>query len=420
MSPAARAQGLGNSPYSALGVGEEYSQANIANLGMGSVGISNANTIHLNLQNPALLARRARFTVFEVGIIGQYKPQISQNQGGATMSQRDFGANINYIALAFPASSRWTASLNLRPYSYVDYQTKVFDKVPNTIYEVQKNYSGKGALNKASFSNGFRLFKNLYVGVEATYLFGNITNNSDSRLLINDVVSSVQPQDITVSRINRTNYSDIIWKLGGAWRPKLGEKWTLNVGATYDPKTNVKAVQTDVNQLVTLSGTSLSDPDTLRSNLAGHVTLPEQVQFGISLERNNKLTVGVDVGFQKWSQFRTADNSNPKLMNGMRIGAGLEYVPKITSTKYWDLVTYRAGFQYIKSPYQVSGKQLNDINGSLGISLPIGSYFVNNLNLAVVGGQRGTLVGTQIRERYVKIALGFTLNDKWFYRYALD
>ena len=104
----------------------------------------------------------------------------------------------------------------------------------------------------------------------------------------------------------------------------------------------------------------------------------------------------------------------------MNIGVGFEYIPKINSTKYWDLVTYRAGFQYIKTPYQLDGRRINDVNGSLGISLPMGSYLVNHVNLALVGGQRGALVGTQIRERYIRIALGFTLNDRWFYRYALD
>lgn len=419
-TPAVRAQGLGNSPYSALGIGEPYSQANITNLGMGSVGISNANAFHLNLQNPALLARRARYTVFEVGIIGQYKPQVSQYQAGAAQSQRDFGANLNYIALAFPASSRWTTSLNLRPYTYVDYQSRVYDRVPNTIYEVQKTYSGKGAVNKASFTNGFRFGKNVYVGVDASFLFGNVTNNSDSRLLINSTTSTTEPTDIVVSRINRTNYKDIIWKLGAAWRPKLSEKWTLNLGATYDPKTKVNASQTDVNQQVSLSGTTLSAPDTLRANLTGHTTLPQQANFGISLERNNKLLVGVDVGFQKWSQYRTTNQQATNLLDGMSVAAGIEYIPKINSTKYWDLVTYRAGFQYIKTPYQLDGRQVKDFNGSVGISLPMGSYLVNHVNLAFVAGQRGALVGTQIRERYVRVALGFTLNDRWFYRYALD
>lgn len=421
---------LGNSPYSALGLGESYNQANAANFGMGSVGVSNASPFYLNLQNPALLARRGRFTAFEVGLIGQYKPQISQIRSGTTQSQRDFGANLNYVALAFPVSPRWAMSLSLRPYSYVDYQTRNYGRVQqnntNTIYEAEYTYSGRGALNKASYATGYRFGKNFYVGADFSFLFGNVTTNSDARVLINDVAGSpTNPQDIVVSRSNRVNYGDLIVKLGTVWRPKLNDNWTLNVGATVDPGTNVRAVETDVYQQVTINsdgngGSSLSDEDTLRNNSVASARLPQQAHFGISIERNNKLTVGVDVGIQKWAQYRTVSGQPGNLSDAMTVAAGLEYTPKASSTKYWDLVSYRAGFQYIKTAYTIDGKQIKDINGSVGMSLPIGSYFVNYINLGVQGGQRGVLTGSQIRERYLRFTVGFSLNDWWFRRSVLD
>ena len=425
-----RAQGLGNSPYSALGLGESYNQANAANFGMGSVGVSNASPFYLNLQNPALLARRGRFTAFEVGLIGQYKPQISQIRAGTTQSQRDFGANLNYVALAFPVSPRWAMSISLRPYSYVDYKTRSYGRVlqnnTNTIYEAEYIYSGRGALNKASYATGYRFGKAIYVGADVSFLFGNLTNNSDARVLINDVSgSATNPQDIVVSRTNRVNYGDLIVKLGAAWRPKLNDNWTLNLGATIDPGTNINATETDVYQQVTISGdgssgSSLSDEDTLRNNVSTSARLPQQAHFGISIERNNKLTVGVDVGLQRWSQYRTVSGQPGNLSDAITVAAGLEYTPKATSTKYWDLVSYRAGFQYMQTAYSVDGNRVKDMNGSLGMSLPIGSYFVNYVNLAVQGGQRGVLTGSQIRERYVRFTVGFSLNDWWFRKSVLD
>ena len=425
-----RAQGLGNSPYSALGLGESYNQANAANFGMGSIGVSNASPFYLNLQNPALLARRGRFTAFEVGLIGQYKPQISQIRAGATQSQRDFGANLNYVALAFPVSPRWAMSISLRPYSYVDYKTRSYGRVlqnnTNTIYEAEYIYSGRGALNKASYATGYRFGKAIYVGADVSFLFGNLTNNSDARVLINDVSgSATNPQDIVVSRTNRVNYGDLIVKLGAAWRPKLNDNWTLNLGATIDPGTNINATETDVYQQVTISGdgssgSSLSDEDTLRNNVSTSARLPQQAHFGISIERNNKLTVGVDVGLQRWSQYRTVSGQPGNLSDAITVATGLEYTPKATSTKYWDLVSYRAGFQYMQTAYSVDGNRVKDMNGSLGMSLPIGSYFVNYVNLAVQGGQRGVLTGSQIRERYVRFTVGFSLNDWWFRKSVLD
>ena len=417
-SPVVLAQGLGNSPYSALGIGEIYNEGNVTNMGMGGIGISNASPFYLNMQNPALLARRTRFTVFEVGLMAQSKA-LSQNLNGGVQNQRDFGGNLGYLALAFPANLRWNMSVSLRPYTYVDYRTRQYRPVPGTIYEAEYNYMGRGGLNKASFANGVRITKNLYVGAEAAFVFGNITNASDSRVLINDNTSA-GVQDTRVTRLNRANYSDIVWKLGAAWRPKLSEKWTLNLGATYDPQTRVNARQTDIYQQTSLGGSAISAPDTLQSEVSGRATLPQRTHFGISLEKNNTFLVGVDIGLQQWGRYRTVSDQPGNLANGMSIATGMEFTPKSTSTRYRDLITYRLGFQYNRLPYRVEGTQINDVNASVGLSLPLGAYLVNHVTLSVVGGQRGVLTGTQIKEQYVRMALGFSLNDWWFRKQVVD
>lgn len=417
-SPVVLAQGLGNSPYSALGIGELYNEGNVTNMGMGGIGISNASPFYLNMQNPALLARRTRFTVFEVGLMGQSK-SLSQNLNGGLQNQRDFGGNLGYLALAVPANTRWNMSLSLKPYTYVDYSTRQYRPIAGTIYEAEYNYTGRGGLNKASFANGVRVSKNIYLGVEAAFVFGNITNSSDSRVLINDNTGA-GVQDTRVSRLNRANYSDIIWKLGAAWRPKLSEKWTLNLGATFDPQTRVNALETDVYQQTSLGGTIISASDTLRLNAGGRATLPNRTNFGISLEKNNTFLVGLDVGFQQWSQFRTITGQSGNFTNGISIATGMEITPKATSTRYRDLITYRLGFQYNQLPYLVEGAQIKDVNASVGLSLPLGAYLVNHVTLSVVGGQRGVLTGTQIKEQYVRMALGFSLNDWWFRKQVVD
>ncbi|GAB4018948.1 membrane protein [Spirosoma koreense] len=408
-SPMVLAQGLGNSPYSALGIGELYSQGNVTNLGMGGVGISNASSFYMNLQNPALLARRTRFTVFEVGLIGETK-SLSQYISNSLQSQRATAVNLGYLALAFPANSRWNMAISLKPYSYVNYTTQQETAIPGSPYKAEYSYTGRGGLNKASFSNGVRVTKNLYAGIEASFLFGNITYSS------NALVNTNSSQDVGVGHLNRINYSDVVWKLGAAWRPKINDTWTLNLGATFDPQTRIKGTQTDIYQKSYLGAVA----DTLRLNSSGKATLPHQVNFGISVEKNNTLLVGVDVGFQQWSQYRTSDNASGSLRDGINIAAGVEYTPKINSNRYRDLITYRAGFQYNRMPYLVNGTQINDINGSIGLSLPLGSYLVNHVTLSVVGGQRGVLTGTQIREQYVRMALGFSLNDWWFRKQVVD
>ncbi len=405
----ARAQGLGNSPYSALGIGEVYSGNNITNLGMGGLGVSYANGFFLNSVNPALLARN-RNTIFEVGLLGQSK-NITDTRG---QSQRDFGANLSYLTLAFPVTKRWSAGLGLRPYSYVDYQTTQYQKVPGTIYEAEYTYRGKGGLNKAVLTNGFQIGKNFYAGVEAAFVFGNITNDSESRLLIGG-------DDITVQRSNLASHSDVMWRLGAAWRPKLNKDWFLNIGATFDPQTRIGGKTTDTYRQIDASGTQVSNPDTVNRTSRGSVTLPSQFRGGIVLEKTLKFAAGVEVTYQPWSKFSTLTGQPGNLRDSYSVAAGLEFMPKATSSKYLELINYRAGITYARLPYAVSatGPQLNDLSGSIGFSLPVGR-FVNSLNLALTVGQRGTLSEGQIRERYVKLGFGLSLNDRWFNRYKVD
>ncbi|WP_234733340.1 hypothetical protein [Tellurirhabdus bombi] len=414
LSPlASQGQGLGNSPYTSQGIGELYGDNNIWNMGMGGIGVSNANGFHLNTSNPALLARN-RNTVFEVGLLGQVKSIADQVQ-----SQRDFGANLSYLALGFPVKNRWSMGISLRPYSFVDYNTTTYQRVPGTIYDSRSSYIGRGALNKATFTNGFHLGKNFYAGVEGAFLFGNATYDSESQLLINLI------DDVIVTRSTQTTYSDVSWRLGAAWRPKLNKDWYLNVGATLEPQTKIRGRETDTyQQFLPGSGdtgakTPLSLADTVRSNQGGRLTLPSKMRAGFSFEKALKLTVGVDVTYQQWSKYQTLSGQSGNLKDSYSVAAGLEFLPNVTSSNYLNLISYRLGAYYTQLPNVVNGKQLTDMGGSLGFSLPVGR-FVNSITLSVMAGQRGVLTDNQIRERYGKIGLSLSLNDRWFQRYKVD
>ncbi|MGA0558360.1 hypothetical protein ACO2Q8_16995 [Larkinella sp. VNQ87] len=402
-----QAQGIGNSPYSSLGVGEIYGNNNITNLGMGGMGTAYANSFFLNSVNPALLVRN-RFTIFEVGLLGQTK-RISDNRG---QNQQDFGANLSYLNLAFPITKYWTAGIGLRPYSYVDYQTTLYQRVPGTIYESEYVYRGRGGLNRATVTNGFSLTKSLFVGVEAAFVFGNITNDSDSRLLIGG-------DDITVKRSTLNSYGDVVWRLGAAWRPKLGKDWFLNIGGTIDPMTKLGGDAVDTYQQIDANGTQISNPDTVSIRTNGSLTLPAHFRGGIVLEKFQNIAFGVEFGYQPWSKFTKLDGSSGNLNDSYSLAAGLEYTPKVRSSRYLDLIPYRLGFNYTKLPYTVGGKQPNDMSVSLGFSLPVGQ-FVNSMTISLTGGQRGSIADGQIRERYGKIGLSLSLNQQWFQRYKID
>jgi hypothetical protein len=402
-------QGLGNSPYTVLGVGEPYSDGFASNLAMGEAGVSSGNGIHINNLNPALWVR-SRYTTFEFGALGQYKQINSQVAG-----QRDFGANIGYLALSFPASPKWTLGMSLKPYSFVDFESRTNDKVPGTIYDAYYYYSGKGALNKASFTNAFLLGKYVSIGLEASYMFGNIRRASESQLLIGD------GRDYLVSRTERNSYSDLAFRAGTAVRiPLLKEnKLNLNLGGTYSFGTNLNARQTTSFEL-SRNSFPVGGADTLTNNVGGGITLPSKYRVGMSLEWPYKLTLSADYEKQNWSEYRSFANTNDGLSNAGKVHLGMEYIPRITSTRYFDLVAYHFGFSHGKMPYNPAGLDLKDTNLSLGASFPIG-FSGNSFTISLIGGQRGLVSSQSIRERYGKVVLGLSLVDnRWFQKAKID
>ena len=130
--------------------------------------------------------------MYEFGAISQYK-QIS----APNASQRDFGSNIGYLALSLPVAPKWSVGISLKPYRFVDFESRTNGKVPGTIYNNYYYYSGKGAINKVSLTNAVELGKYISVGLEASYLFGNVRRASESQLLIGDGL------DYLVSRTER-------------------------------------------------------------------------------------------------------------------------------------------------------------------------------------------------------------------------
>lgn len=403
------AQGLGNSPYSALGVGELYSSGYAPNNGMGDVGVSSGNGMNINPINPALLFRN-RFVTFDVGLIGQYKILQDNRQ-----RQREFGGNLGYLALSFPASSKWSLGVSLRPYSFVDYQRNSYNQIGKSIYEAQYIYQGKGGINKISFTNGFQLSKSLTVGVEAYYLLGLTNRIAKSQLRIGD------GRDYTVSRDDRVNFSDFNLKLGAAWRQVLKPEKYLNFGVAYDLSNKISAARTTTIELLNAGGQAITNPDTVfqKNNLA--LKLPSTLRVGISYEKPYNLLVAFDYEQQDWSKYVGPSNNNEGMRRAQSYHFGVEYMPKFTSTKYRELMWYRAGFTYAQTPLMVGGKAIDDLSVSLGTSLPIGSGLVNFVNLSFVLGQRGDITTQTFRERYARVVLSLSLKDRgWFQKFKVD
>jgi hypothetical protein len=402
--------GTGNSPYSQIGIGDIHSPGFVPNMAMGGTGISNANGIFINNLNPALLARN-RSAIFDVGVLGQVKKIMSSNS-----SQQDIGGNLKYLAYAFPVSKRWTLAAGLRPYSSVDYKINSTGSIPGSTRPANYNFEGRGGLTSVDFTNGVNIFKGLYVGVKASYLFGNVTDESVSELVSDSVIEN------RVAFVKRTNYSDITFQTGIAYRKALRKNLYANAGFVYDFASNINGKRLIAFQPRDLSGLPLTAGyDTIVAGQRGTVQLPAQYKFGLSLDNPFHWAIAADFYMQDWSDFKDFDVSEP-LGKSYTFALGGEYIPDISSvSSYLKRITYRAGFNYSKTPIIANGQQIEDFGINFGGSLPIRGF--SDLNLAFTFGQRGTVNNNLIKEQYFKIAVGFTLNglyDRWFVKNKID
>lgn len=392
-----------NSPFSYWGVGEVYNGGTAINSMMGGLGVANSNGIYINTLNPALLARN-RYTVFEMGANTEAKSMQNTRQRSNT-----YNGTIGPIMLALPASPRWTLALGLSPYSTVDYKTFSSQKL-NIVGtdSVTYTYNGSGGLNKAVIANGVRVTKDMYVGLEFSYLFGVI-----NRDVITQNLSDAQNYQINLA--DRTNYSGTHFKLGWAWRPKLSKEYFLNVGATADFGQNLGAKSLKRFTISNSTGLSLINADTLKQT-EGKISLPATYRFGVSIEKPAKLLVSLDYSMTKWSGFQNLNGSSENLRDAHTIAFGAEFIPKFDALNgYFNHVMYRVGANYTTSPYAFNGKDVaNDMSFSAGVSLPLRT--ISYVNIAYVRGKRGVLATNGIEEVYNKIVVGFSLGDFYWFR----
>ena len=396
----------GRSPYSILGVGDIVGRGNVANLGMGGIAVSNGSPLFGNVSNPANLAYN-KLTFFDIGYMGEFR-QLSYQDA----KEDDLGGQILYMSFGFPITRNWTTSIGLRPVTQVNYKIQFTELLPNSQTYVQYVYQGEGGITQVYWANGINLFKGFAVGGEISYNFGSINRQSKSTLQ-----DLIDPQ-FSAAYFQRTTYSAFTFTGSAAYSAKLSDKFQVNVGAQYLTQREFTARSFEALQRRSAADAVISS-DTLVNNERATVQMPGDFTFGISLGQEFKYTLGVDVTMQNWSSYR--DTQGRSLLKDARsIKFGAEWIPDITSvSSYFKRVAYRIGGSVSTLPYVVEGEQLEDMAATMGFSLPV-SRGISTLNLAFQYGIRDLNLEDSIKEKYFRVNLGFTINDRWFVRRRIN
>jgi hypothetical protein len=407
-------QGQGNSPYSVLGVGEVTEETVAAQDMMGGTGVSFSNSFYINHINPALLVKNRsigfnKYVAFNVGLKGGYKVMNQNN-----LIQDDFGFNLNNISMAFPIKPKWAMAISLRPYSIADQVASGSKTFLGSTLKNNYQYQIGGGLSRVAFSNSFQLVKGLYVGIEGHYNFGNILRDSTTS------IAGSSEYFRNSSRISLTGHS---LKGGLAYQQKLSKKWNLNLGGFYQLGTKLSGENLRIFSVLADAGNGpvhIQSPDTL-ANVSIASRLPAKFKVGMSLESNYHWIFAADFGLTDWVNTKQFDDVAQKMYkNSTEVNLGMEWIPDVSSSKYFNQVFYRAGFKQIKTPYVINSTQIMDRSFSFGLSVPMGFRNPSYIDLGISIGTRGANTNGLIKENYTKISASFSLLSSWFNKPRID
>lgn len=402
------AQANVDSPYSMFGVGQVRDKSMNARLkGMGGVANAMSGKGMLNVGNPASYAMIDTLAfLFDAGFYVK-----SSTFSTSSMAEKASCASFDYVAMGFAPTRWWKLALGAQPYSNVGYH------VVTSFYDVdmggyEETFQGEGGLNQAFTGNAFRLGKHFSIGANVNYVFGD--SKSTTTLSWPDstfVICSRRSRDVMIS--------SFMFDYGIMYHGNLTDNLSLNVGVTYDQKIDLKGTQTifvrsaeaGVNN--TESYEYLIDTVFYDQNKNARFTMPQGVGFGVSLQKNNRWTIGADFNWTNWSAF-ARNGVNEGLSDSWRVALGGEILPVSTSiSNYWTRMSYRLGGFYEKGYLVINGQSINKIGVTAGMTLPL-PRSQSSVNLGLEVGKNGTKSANLIQEGYFKLTVGVSIYERWF------
>ena len=405
------------SPYSFYGIGSLKFKGTTENRSMGGLSIY-SDSIHINLRNPASFGGKNI-----IGYNNESRP-IKFTVGGShsnttlntsSNSQEASASTFDYLALSMPIG-KLGVGFGLMPYTSVGYKLESLDDSGVQTHR----YKGEGGVNKAFLGLGYLVAKDLKVGIDASYNFGNI-QNSAIEFLYTDDGELIQYQS---RESNRSDISGLNYNFGVTYTPMISEKLQLTTALTYSPQSELTSNNERTIATIVINPSSGQEfpvndiEQDLEANGLKTTTLilPSKLAFGAGIGQPRKWFVGAEYTSLKTSNFSNPIFSidNATFEDASEIAFGGFYIPQYTSfNKYWKRMVYRAGMRFENTGLKINNEPIKEFGISFGVGIPIGRAF-SNANFGFEFGKRGTTDQNLIKENFVNFQLSLSLNDRWF------
>jgi len=430
------AQGI-NSPYSRYGFGMMSDRAMGFNKGMGGVALGFHDGKQVNVANPASYASVDSLSaLFDVGMSIQ-----NGNFKMGNLQQNARNANFEYFAFQFRAAPHLGVTLGVLPVSNINYSFDSSSQELNENEDYTSSYAfdGNGGLHQVMLGIGWRPFKPFAFGVNGSFLWGEYSHTMD--------LSFNQTSVYTMERAYSANINSYTVDFGMQLDFPINKKDKLTLGATYGlgHKISNRAYRA-TNTVSTSSSSSVILAQTV-DTIKNAFDWPHSFGVGLTYYHNDQLRAGVDFTMQKWSEarFPSQDMSTTtgeyvstkgQLNDQWKVAAGLDYVPNKNGMKMSQHITYRVGGYYSKSYAKADitntiSSEPTEFGLSAGIGIPISNKNIwHNAPTINISAQwvhcnipylsATTLQKATLKENYLKLCVGLTFNERWFYKWKVQ
>ena len=415
---AAHAQSGTNSPYSQYGLGVLSEQSSGFNRGMNGLGMGFREGNQVNFINPASYSSIDSLTfIFDMGLSGQIT-NFSENGVRKNAKNADF----EYAVAGFRVFKHVGVSFGILPFTNVGYSYSSSDYIDptNTVYYTN-TYTGSGGLHQVYLGAGWEPLKNISIGANVSYLWGNYSKSISNTYSDSYVNTLYKYYTLSVN-----NYKV---DAGIQYTLPLGKKNRVTVGATFSPGHSLKA---DPKCQVVSYNSTTSVTDTTTYVAKDGVKLPNMIAAGVMWNHNNQLKLGVDYSLQQWGSVGFPDytvvNDKPAYVvndnyfkDRHKFTLGGEYCKGAMYRKLLSRIRYRAGVSYATPYMTINGKDgPKEISASIGFGIPIMNGY-NNRSLLNISGQWVHTSGAgMITENTVRINIGMTFNERWFAKWKVE
>lgn len=398
---ATQAQNRINMPYSIYGLGEVRFHHNYQNMGMGGISQAFRSNMTVNEINPAsYTAVDTTSFIFDLTMVSHFYEQKT-----SLLTQQSDYISMGNLSFSFPLTKWWSFAAGMKPYSLMGYSIRDEEDHPMA-GKVHYLYEGSGGLNQLFIGNAVKLFDHLSLGVNASYVFGDMRREAS---IFSDSADVFQTNLLYTNRAGG-------WMLGFGMQYEFvfANNRFLTVGATYGHQQDI-SLRTKETLRWRLPGVSAYD--TLSHKVLDEATLslPQHYGAGVFARFSNNWAGGIDYQWQNWESFRLPGQEKT-FNNSYQLAAGIVFNPTLeTYSPFIYRWEYTAGIRYGQSYLRHQDETINEFGISFGVHIPVRRAF-SGIRIGFEYSQRGSVDDHFMQENFYRLNVGVNIYERWFIR----